>query len=53
MKDLIFGVLTSVGILVALNMIFDDSPEPDPLEICLRDWPLAECQARKDAGVMP
>lgn len=23
------------------------------LDRCLRDWPLAECQARKDAGVMP
>jgi len=24
----------------------------EPFERCLRDWPLAECQARKDAGAL-
>ena len=44
-------VTVVIGMVILAWLIFS-SPDLEPFESCLRDWPLAECQARKDAGAL-
>lgn len=49
--DKAFWVILLI-ILTFCAMVAASKPAKDPWERCLRNWPLAECQARKDAGVL-
>jgi hypothetical protein len=58
--DAPYGVKVAAFSFIAVMMVLavvgaermPPPAKPDPFKACLRDWPLAECQARKEAGAL-